>query len=48
MTTRIKRGITYLLISISLASILLASGIKDVANWWEIGRPFFIVWFITL
>ena len=43
-----KKIITYILGAISIASAFLASGIKDVANWWEIARPFFIVWFIAL
>ena len=45
---KLKNIFTYILIGISFSSILLASGIKDVANWWEIARPFFAVWFITL
>lgn len=42
-----KKIITYILYFISFSSIMLASGIKDVANWWELARPFFAVWFIT-
>ena len=42
-----KKIITYILYFISFSSILLASGIRDVSNWWELAKPFFAVWFIT-
>lgn len=45
---KIKRIITYVLVGISFTSIMLATGIKDVTNWWDIAKPFFIVWGITL
>lgn len=44
----IKKIITYTLYIVSGVSILLASGIKQVANWWDIAKPFFAVWFIAL
>jgi len=47
-TIKLKAIITYILVGISLTSILLASGIKEVANWWDIAKPFFAVWFIAL
>lgn len=40
--------ISYILYAVSIVSILLASGIRQVANWWDIARPFFAVWFICL
>ena len=43
-----KKVVTYILVFISMTSIFLASGIKDVANWWDIAKPFFAVWFIAL
>lgn len=45
---KIKTIISYILAAISFISIMLASGIKEVANWWDIAKPFFGVWFITL
>lgn len=44
----IRKIITYTLAIVSIACIYLASGIRDVANWREIAKPFFIIWFITL
>lgn len=43
-----KKIILYLLYTISFASVLIASGIKEVKEWWDIARPFFAVWFICL
>jgi Na+/alanine symporter len=48
VTVKIKRIITYVLVGISFTSIMLATGIKEVANWWDIAKPFFVVWFIAL
>lgn len=45
---KLRKIVTYILYGISLISILLASGIKQVANWWDIAKPYFIVWFICL
>lgn len=45
---KLKSIITYILVGVSLVSILLATGIKETSNWWNIARPFFAVWFITL
>ena len=45
---KMKKVISYILYIISLASILIASGIKDVKDWWIIAKPFFAVWFICL
>ena len=33
--------------AIALTSLFLATGIKDVANWWEIAKPFFAVYIIS-
>jgi len=46
--TKTKKIITYILATVSLFSILLASGIKDIEGWEEIARPYFLVWFISL
>lgn len=43
-----KKLITYILGFISIASIFLASGIKEVSGWEHTARPFFLVWFATL
>jgi len=43
-----QKAISYILYVISFASILLASGIKDTKDWWDIAKPFFAVWFICL
>ena len=39
--------ITYTLYGVSIISVILASGTPQVANWWDIARPYFAVWFIT-
>ena len=43
-----RKIIAYILGFISLAAVLVASGIRDVEGWEIIARPYFIVWFITL
>lgn len=43
-----QKAITYSLYIISFASVLLASGIREVKDWWNIAKPFFAVWFICL
>lgn len=43
----LKKIISYILYGVSLAAILLASGTPQVANWWEIARPYFVVWFLA-
>jgi hypothetical protein len=45
---KIRQIVTYILSAVSFVSIYLASGIKQVANWWDIARPFFIVWLLSL
>ena len=45
---KIIRIIKYALYIIAFSSILLASGIKDCADWWEIAKPFFAVFTISL
>ena len=48
VSMKIKKIITYMLVAISFTSIMLATGIKDVTNWWDIAKPLFVVWLITL
>ena len=43
-----RKIIAYILGSISTASILIASGIKDIKGWEVIARPYFIVWLVAL
>lgn len=43
----IRKVIIYILYGVSITSILLASGAPQVANWWDIARPYFVVWFIA-
>lgn len=45
---KLKKLISYILYAVSTTSIVLASGIHQVKDWWEIARPFFAVWFICL
>lgn len=45
---KIRKIISYILYVISAASIFLASGIRQVKDWWDIAKPFFAVWFICL
>lgn len=42
-----KKIITYILYTISLSSLFLATGVKEVANWWDIARPLLLICFIT-
>lgn len=42
-----KKIITYILAFISLTSVFLASGIKETTDWWDVARPYFIVWFLS-
>lgn len=42
-----KNIITYILYTVSLASLLLATGVKEVDNWWDIAKPLFLIWFIS-
>jgi hypothetical protein len=43
-----RKIIAYILGTISMVSLLLASGIKDIQGWEVIARPYFIVWFVAL
>lgn len=43
----LKKIVISTLYIISFTSILLASGIKQVANWWDIAKPYFAIWFIS-
>ena len=43
-----KKMITYTLYIIAFTSMLLSTGIKDVANWWEIAMPFFVVFLVSV
>lgn len=45
---KLKRIISYILYAIATGSIFLASGIKQVKEWWDIARPFFIVSFVCI
>ena len=41
-----KKIITYILGLTAITSMFLATGIKEVANWWDIAKPFFIVFIV--
>ena len=43
-----KKIITYILGIIAVASIFLASGIRQVANWHEIAKPYFMVFYVCV
>ena len=43
-----RKIIAYILGSISMISILLASGIRDIKGWEVVAEPYFMVWFVTL
>ena len=43
-----KKIITYALYLIAFTSLFIASGIKDIPNWWDIARPFFIVFTVSI
>lgn len=43
-----KKIITYILYIVSFTAFILASGIKEVANWVDIARPYFAIGFSTL
>ena len=43
-----KKIITYILYLIAISSAFLASGIKDIADWEIIARPFFAIFVISL
>ena len=43
-----RKIITYTLYIVAFTSIFLASGIKDIANWWKIAMPFFMVFLISI
>lgn len=45
---KIKTIITYMLAGVSITSIYLASGIKDIPNWWDHAKPLFTIWFISI
>ena len=38
----------YILGIIALTSLLLATGIKEVENWWDIAKPFFLIYIISI
>lgn len=44
----INKIVSYILYAVSLTAIFLASGIKQVINWWDIAKPFFLVWLVCL
>ena len=43
-----KKIITYILGLTAITSMFLATGIKEVANWWDIAKPFFIVFIVCI
>ena len=43
-----RKIIAYTLYIIAFTSVFIASGIKDVANWLDIARPFFIVFAVSI
>ena len=45
---KVKRTISFILYVIAAMSVLLASGIHQVADWWNIAKPFFAVFFICI
>lgn len=45
---QVRKLFSYISGAISLVAILLASGIKDTANWETIAAPFFWIWALSL
>ena len=45
---RMKKIITYILGLVAISSIFLASGIKEVADWHNIAKPYFIVFYVCV
>ena len=43
-----KKIISGILYIVSLCSGILGSCIKDVANWWDIARPFYLIFAVTM
>ena len=43
-----RKTIAYILYFVGFAAFILASGIRDVANWLDIARPYFAVGSVTL
>lgn len=43
----LKKIITYTSYTVSFTSVILASGIKQVANWWDIAKPYFLIWLLS-
>ena len=43
-----KKIITYILYFVGFAAFILASGIRDVANWLDLARPYFAIGSVTL
>ena len=43
----LRKIISYILYGVSIVAILLASGLPQVANWWELAKPYFAVWFFA-
>lgn len=43
-----KKVISYILYAVGFTAFILASGIKDVANWLDIARPYFAVGSVAL
>jgi len=42
-----RKIITCILYGIALTSLILATGVKEVANWWEIAKPLLLVFVIS-
>ena len=45
---KVRTVITYILGIIALSSVCLASGIRQIPNWWEVAKPFFAVFYICV
>lgn len=46
--SKVRNIFAYILGAISAAAFFLASGIRDVADWYRIARPYFVVGIVTL
>ena len=43
-----RKIIAYILYIVAFTSVFIASGLKDIPKWWDIARPFFIVFALSM
>lgn len=44
----IRKIVTWVLAAVAVVTGLVASSIKEIPGWWEITRPFFIVYLLAI